>query len=388
VATNAFGVGPTTESKTGTTGNANILNGQPLSTSDGRESVVTTSGRRIALLAEGSLDFHHGKTAVSLLRYVPDEIVAVIDRENAGRTTAEVLGFGPSVPIVSDVEAALRFHPTELTIGIAPRGGDMPREWRPLLLTALRAGVSVISGLHTMLNDDPELAAAAVLSGAKLTDVRKPPDLHYVAEMRPRRPGSIVLTLVGSDCAVGKMTAALELNASARALGISSEFVATGQTGIMITGRGIPLDRVIGDFMAGGIEMLVSEASERADWIIVEGQGSLLHPGYSGVTLALLHGSQPDGLILVHPPGHDTIDEYTVSIPSLSRLIEIYEQAASWVKPAPVVGICLNTRALGEGDARQAVRLAERETGLPTTDPVRFGSAQFMDAIRDRMRPA
>lgn len=349
---------------------------------------MTDRTRRIAILAEGALDFHHGKTAVSLLRYQGDEVVAVIDSAHAGMTTAALLGFGPPAPILGTMRAALTLRPTEVVIGIAPRGGSLPDHWRRELQVALRAGVTVVSGLHTMLNQDPELVAAARASGAGLVDVRRPPEGLGVAGLAPRRPGSQVLTFVGSDCAVGKMTAALELTAAARNLGLSAEFVATGQTGIMIAGRGIAIDRVIGDFMAGAIEGLVLEASARADWVFVEGQGSLLHPAYSGVTLGLLHGSAPDALVLVHPPGHDAIDEYPVRIPSLPRMIEIYEEAAGWVRPAPVVAIALNTRALDSERAEGAIARARAETGLPVDDPVRFGATGLMRAIEASLTPA
>lgn len=338
--------------------------------------------RRLVILADGSLDFHHGKTAVSLLRYRPQDVVAVIDRGNAGKTTGEVLGLGGGTPIVPEVKAAYRWNPTTLLIGIAPRGGGLPSSWRSQILDAIDHGLAVESGLHYMLNDDPEFAHAAAERGVPLVDVRRPPEALTVAEMRPHRAGARVVTFVGSDCAVGKMTAALEVRHAAESLGMSTAFVATGQTGIMLEGSGIAVDRVIGDFMAGAIEQLVLEAAERADWVFVEGQGSLLHPGYSGVTLALLHGSAPDAMILVHPPTHRQIDEYPISIPPLPRLVRIYDEAASWTGSARVVAIALNTRDLDERAACDAVRQAEEVTGLPTTDPVRFGGRILAEACR------
>jgi D-glutamate N-acetyltransferase len=183
------------------------------------------------------------------------------------------------------------------------------------------------------------------------------------------------------------MTAALEIASAAQQEGLRTAFVATGQTGIMLEGSGVAVDRVIGDFMAGAIEELVVKASQDADWVFVEGQGSLLHPGYSGVTLALLHGSAPDGMILVHPPNHASIDEYPVDIPPLTRLVQIYEDAASWIgRPARVVAIALNTRELDEQDAERAIREAEEETGLAATDPVRFGGKKLVEACVASLR--
>lgn len=341
---------------------------------------MNARGRRLAILAEGMLDFHHGKTATSLLRYRSGDVVAVIDSGHSGQTAGAALGIGDTVPIVASIDQALGLSPTILLIGIAPRGGGLPLEWRRQILTAIGAGLDIVSGLHYMLADDEEFTTAARLSGVSLVDVRRAPDNLRVADLAPRRDGSRVITFVGSDCAVGKMTAALEVNAAAVRLGLKAAFVATGQTGIMLQGNGIAIDRVVGDFMAGATESLVVEASERADWVFVEGQGSLFHPGFSGVTLALLHGSSPDGMILVHQPGRNTIDDYSVPIPSLDRLIRAYEEAAGWVKAARVVGIALNTRHLDPAETSRAIDAAEHITGLPAIDPVKFGGEKLVEA--------
>lgn len=342
---------------------------------------MVVTHRRLAVLAENTLEFHHGKTAIGLLRYRPEDVVCVVDSENAGRTAGDVLGVGGPIPIVAHVEAALPLNPNALLIGIAPRGGWLPPEWRRQILQAIEHGLDVISGLHYMLEDDAEFAEAARRHGVTLHDVRRQPPGLSVAELRPRRTGSHVITFVGSDCAVGKMTAALEITASARTAGLSAAFVATGQTGIMLEGSGVSVDRVIGDFMAGSVEGLVVEAAERADWVFVEGQGSLLHPGYSGVTLALLHGSSPDAMILVHAPSLTHIAGYPVAIPPLPGLVQIYEDAAGWVKPARVVGVALNTRDLDESATRRAIADAEETTGLPATDPVKFSGDKLVGAV-------
>jgi len=338
-------------------------------------------GRRLLILAEGTLDFHHGKTATSLLRYRSHEVVAVVDSEHAGQSTDEALGVGGEIPIVARVDDAFALEPTALLIGIAPRGGALPDSWRRQIVTCIANGMDVISGLHFMLNEDQELVQAAKKYGVTLTDVRTPPRDLRVADMKPRRAGARVVTFVGSDCAVGKMTAALEVAAAARRLGLSAAFVATGQTGIMLEGAGVPVDRVIGDFMAGAVETVVVDACDEADWVFVEGQGSLLHPGYSGVTLALLHGSLPDAMILVHPPSHDFIEDYPLKIPSLRRLIQVYEEAAGWVKPALVAGVALNTRDLNRAETEQAIIQAEEQTGLICIDPVKCGGEKLVQAL-------
>jgi uncharacterized NAD-dependent epimerase/dehydratase family protein len=344
--------------------------------------------RRLAILAEGMLGFHYGKTAVSILRYSPQDVVAVIDSANTGKTTEEVLGLGGDVPVVADIDDTYRFHPNALLLGVATRGGGFPDSWRTQILSAIEHGLDVISGLHIMLNEDSEFVAAAQQHGVRLHDVRKPPEGLGVAELRPRRHGSKVITFVGSDCAVGKMTAALEIRKAAVQMGLDAGFVATGQTGIMLEASGIAIDRVIGDFMAGATEKLTVAEAEQHEWVFVEGQGSLLHPGYSGVTLALLHGSAPDGMILVHPPTHTEIDDYPVAIPSLTRLIQIYEDAASWVRPAKVLAIALNTRDMDDAAARQAIAEAREETGLPVTDPVRYDASELVRGLKSAFEEA
>jgi uncharacterized NAD-dependent epimerase/dehydratase family protein len=344
--------------------------------------------RRIAILAEGSFHWRGAKTAVGVIRYGQDQVVAVIDSTKAGKDVTEVLGngVGAGIPIVRNVTEALTLQPDTLLIGIAPIGGQMPDPWRAQVLQALNAGLHVISGLHEFLDDDPTLHAAAERSGARIWDVRRPSAdrAMLIAKYTPHRPGSHTVYLAGSDCYVGKMTAALELDREAQRRGLSSVFAATGQTGIMIAGRGVPVDRLISDFTAGGVEALVLECTQQYDWVFVEGQGSLIHPAYSPVTLGLLHGSMPDLLILCHEARRTTIRSYPVPIPPLRRLIEIYEQTIGWLRLAPVVGIALNTYELDEASALEELRRAEEQTGLPATDCVRFGAGKLIDALLAR----
>ncbi len=337
----------------------------------------------MAVLADGHLDFHFGKTAMGILRYRTDEVVALIDGSNAGKTTGEVVGLGGSTPIVSTLDAAMHHRPDTLLIGVATRGGMLPPEWRRVVLQAIRAGLTVVSGLHQFLADDPELATAAADAGTDLVDVRKPPTLTEVATGQSHRSASTVITFVGSDCAVGKMSVALDIEREAKDRGTDAVFLATGQTGMMIAGNGVPLDRVVGDFMAGAIEQEVLRASEKHDIVLVEGQGSLLHPAYSGVTLALIHGSQPDAMILTVMPARDYIEDYTVDIPSALELIEMHEAAAGWIHPAAVIGVAVNTLGLSETAARATVASIGAETALPATDTFRFGAGPLVEAVVD-----
>lgn len=350
--------------------------------------------RRLAVLAEGSFTPLEGKTAVGVLRYRPEEVVAVIDSTRAGQTSAACVGVGGAIPVVADVAAAAALGADGLLIGIAPQGGGLPAPWRPIVREALERGWDVLSGLHLFLADDPELAALARARGADLLDVRRTPARRPIAARRAARTDALVVLTVGSDCNVGKMTVALELRRELEARGVRAAFVATGQTGIFIADRGIAVDAVASDFVAGFAEELVLEAAREADVVLVEGQGALRHPGYSGVTLALMHGVAPAALVLCHHSGRESIrrmDE-DVTIPALGTLVREYEAAAAWVHPARVVGIGLNTRDLDERAAREAVAGATRETGLPASDPVRFGAGALADAViaahADRRRHA
>ncbi|GHO44817.1 DUF1611 domain-containing protein [Ktedonospora formicarum] len=344
--------------------------------------------RRIVILAEGAFTLHRAKTATGVIRYSKDEILAVIDSTHMGKDVAQALEvpLGEGIPMVQDIHEALRLKPDTLMIGIAPQGGALPASWRWQLLTAIEHGLDIISGLHTFLADDDELREAAEKKGVTLWDVRRAPDQTRVAQFTPHRPGSHTVLMVGSDCSAGKMTVALELERVARQRGLDGAFLATGQTGIMISNDGLPIDHLISDFIAGMVEEKVLEMSNAHEWVFVEGQGALTHPGYSPVTLGLIHGSVPDAMIFCHLATAKTIDGYErCPMPSLSRLIQINEDAINWIRQdgqCKVVGLALMTVGLSEEEARVAIQQAEEETGLPTTDVIRFGAEKLMDALQ------
>ncbi len=342
--------------------------------------MTAASGRRLAILTEGQFGFHHGKTAMGVIRYGPDPVVAVLDSTLAGRHAADWLP-GHDIPIVATLAEALALAtpPSALLIGIAPTGGRLPASWRATILEAIGAGLDVLSGLHTFLGDDPEFAAAAERAGVQLVDYRRPPERMETSVGRQHRPGSRVILTVGTDCAIGKMSVALELRRGAVAAGLSTSFVPTGQTGMMIEGWGVAVDRVVADFLQGTCEWLVEEGERRGDWVIVEGQGSLDHPAYSSVTLGLIHGTTPHAMVMVHRVGLDEHDfdhlpECRFPIAPLPPFIALHEQVAGLVAPSRVVGVALNTRVLeSDEEARAEIARVERETGLPCDDPVRFG---------------
>jgi uncharacterized NAD-dependent epimerase/dehydratase family protein len=336
---------------------------------------------RLALFTGGQFTETYAKTAHGILRYAEREVVAVVDGAYAGRSASDVVPYARRpAPIVATVGEAVALGASVLVIGVAPFGGALTDAWRAAILEAIGAGLHVEAGLHTVLAEDPELAAAAQAAGVELRDLRAAPgDLSVPG---PERPDVRVVHTVGSDCAIGKMSVTLELDAAARARGLESAFVATGQTGIAIAGWGIAVDHVISDFIAGAAARLVEEGARRAPLLFVEGQGALGHPAYSGVTLGLLHGCRPDLLVLCHRAGATDIDDYPgVPLRPLPELVETYEAVAGWVRPARVAAVALNTRGLDDDAARAAIEAAAHETGLPAADPVRFGAEPLLEAL-------
>jgi uncharacterized NAD-dependent epimerase/dehydratase family protein len=340
---------------------------------------------RFLIVADGDFGPMTSKTANSVIRYLPDRTVGVLDRQHAGQSVQEVLGFGGAMPIVRSMAEGLALGPTAVLIGIAPQGGRLPEEWRSWMAEALDHGCDLWSGLHTFLGDDPLLAAKAAKQGRKILDLRKPPADLPIASGLAKEVDPLVVLTVGTDCNVGKMTAQLQITRGLNARGLRTRFVATGQTGIMIEGWGIAVDAVVADFIAGAAERLVLQGSRDADIVLVEGQGSINHPGYSGVTLGLLHGSCPDALILCHQSSREYIGDYRqaawLRIPPLSEYVRLYETMGSTVHPTKVIAISLNTYDLTDAQARKACEAAARDTGLPATDPVRFDSAPLIEAV-------
>jgi uncharacterized NAD-dependent epimerase/dehydratase family protein len=346
--------------------------------------------RRLVILTEGQFGDHHAKTAYGVIRYGRDDVVAVLDSTQAGRDVDEFLP-GHHIPIVATLGEALAQPnpPDALLIGIAPTGGKLPPDWRATIHAAIDAGLDVLSGLHTFLGDDPEFTAAAAIHGVTIVDYRRSPDRMETAVGRRHGPGKRVILTVATDCAIGKMSVALELRKSAIAAGQSAVFVPTGQTGMMIEGWGVAVDRLISDFTQGTVEWLVEQGEELGDWILVEGQGSLDHPAYSSVTLGLIHGATPQAMIMVCKPGmtehdFDHLPDASFPIAPLPEFIALHEQVAGLVAPSKVVAVAVNSSLIrDEDEARRAIEAIAAETGLPADDPVRFGADRLWAAIRD-----
>jgi len=312
------------------------------------------------------------KTAQGVLRYGDDEVVAVLDRDGAGTRVRDHVPDLPDAPVVAsmdDVEGPV----DRLVIGVAPIGGGFEESWRPDVRAALERGCDVVAGLHYFLADDEEFAALAAEHGCELHDVRRPPADLTVAEGTAGDVDAEVILTVGTDCSVGKMTTTMELVDALEDAGHDAAVVPTGQTGIMIEGWGVPVDRVVSDFTAGAVERMIHDAADH-DYLVVEGQGSIVHPAYSAVTCGILHGAMADRLVLCHEAGREAVHGYeSFSLPPVAEVVDLYESLAAPVAETGVVAGAVNTSALDDDAARAAVDEFAAAIDGPATDPIRHG---------------
>jgi uncharacterized NAD-dependent epimerase/dehydratase family protein len=338
---------------------------------------ASVSEKKYLILAEGfSHDPHYGKTLRGIMRYRRDSVVAILDTKRAGE-------LDDGVPIIGSVDDALSFDPNTALVGVVTQGGHFPGDWQELLKSCVAKGLDLENGLHVRLHDIAGLPKLAARHGVELRDLREPPsDLSTATGENLEVDATIVLT-VGSDCAIGKMTVSCELDLEARKRGLRSVFVPTGQTGIAIAGWGIAVDAVVSDFLAGAAERLVVEGGKQGDLLWVEGQGAILHPIYSGVTLGLIHGSAPHLYVLCHEAGRTVVEGDPTASPivGLAELVDLHERMSLKLRPAKVACVALNTSALSEEEARRTIAEAEEETELPADDPVRFGAGRLLDAV-------
>ncbi len=338
-----------------------------------------TAKHRVAILLHQGIRGHHGKTGLAFLRYSQTSIVGVIDAESAGESLRELTGIEQDTPIVKSVSEVLTYNPDVLLIGIAPSGGKLPPAWQEEISLAIAAGLSVVNGLHTLMAS----AYSNLQPGQWIWDIRQEPPELTIGSAQARSLDCARILTVGTDMSVGKMSTSLEIYHSAKTKGIKTEFVATGQGGLAIVGQGIPLDAVRVDFAAGAVEGIVMKLGQKCELLLIEGQGSLIHPG-STATLPLIRGSQPTGLILVHRAGQKHIRNLPqVLIPPLPKVVKMYENVASAggsFGQVPVKAIALNTFHLDEAAAKQSIDQTQQLTGLPCTDPVRFGANILLDA--------
>jgi uncharacterized NAD-dependent epimerase/dehydratase family protein len=335
---------------------------------------------RVAVLAHEKFP-ERAKTAVGILRYADYEVAAVLDRAKPGDRVPDHVPGLPDVPIVASMDDAPDVD--ALVVGIAPIGGGFDESWRPDVRTAIERGCDVVAGLHYFLADDEEFAALAADHGVEVWDVRRPPDDLTVSEGVAADVDADVVLTVGTDCSTGKMTTSKELVLAAREAGVDAAMVPTGQTGIMVEGWGTPIDRVVSDFVAGAVEDLILAAATDHDLLVVEGQGSIVHPAYSAVTCGILHGAMADRLVMCHVAGREAIHGYeSFPIPDPGRHVDLYESLAAPVHATEVVAGALNTASLpDDAAAREALDAYGEALGAPATDPVRFDAAEVLDDV-------
>jgi uncharacterized NAD-dependent epimerase/dehydratase family protein len=339
-----------------------------------------SAGRRLVILTDGYSEPITAKTACSVIRYCPQDVVAVFDREMAGRTSGELLGVGGQIPVIGDLADAPGAN--ALMIGIAPSGGRIPDAWREIVLGAIARGMNVVSGMHNFLRDDAGFAAAAAQHQVELIDVRSNQE-RDVATRTGIREDCLRIHTIGNDCSVGKMVTSIEITRGLQQRGQDAQFVATGQTGIMIAGSGCPVDCVVADFVNGAAEKLI-KANQSHDILLIEGQGSLAHPKYSAVTLGLLHGCLPHGLVMCYEAGRQHVHGMDgFGLVSLAHLREVYEAMANLMQPCRMIGVSMNSRLLDADAAERERQRVRDELGVPVCDVFRHGADDLVQAVLD-----
>lgn len=335
------------------------------------------SYRRIVLLTEGYSTPFYAKTAISMLRYRSADVAAVLDSTESGRQATDLFGVGDNIPVVASLD---NIEPDALFLGTAVAGGKLPEAWRSIILDAIDRGLDVVSGNHEFLNDDPEFREHAESSGSQLIDIRRNNE-KSTSTAQPFRKGCFRVHTVGQDCSLGKMVVSLEVQRELFRRGLDAEFVATGQTGIMISGDGIPVDCVIADFVNGSVEALVRQ-HEQHDILLIEGQGSIAHPSFSAVTTGLLHGCRPDAMIYCYEVGRENVKGLDhVSLQDHRKMIDAYESMAALRHPARVIGIAMNSRNVSQDEADVERRRMQSEFHLPVADVYLEGPAALADAV-------
>ena len=341
---------------------------------------MNNSKKRFVVLCHDAFNYIKNKTGNMLIRYRPDEVVAVIDREKVGSNCEEEVGVGGDTPILANFNAALPLKPDTLVIGNATQGGFITEEYREEIANAINAGCDVISGMHQFLNDDDDLRSRAEERGVQLFDLRRPPSPPHFPTGSWQNRKIPVLLIVGTDCDTGKMTTAWELSKRLKDRGRRVEFIGTGQTGILLSGSGVPIDAVKADFMAGEIEYLIDNVPNNTELVIVEGQGALTNQFYAGVTLGLMHGAMPDYMLMTHDPTRD-LDVTDFPMTTMKHVMDLHLDLMKSFKQSRFIGINLLTFAFDNQKALKIIEDSQKEFNMETTDLIRFGDKGLLDAI-------
>ena len=341
---------------------------------------MNNSKKRFVVLCHDAFNYIKNKTGNMLIRYRPDEVVAVIDREKVGSNCEEEVGVGGDTPVLANFNAALPYKPDTLVIGNATQGGFITEEYRDEIGNAINAGCDVISGMHQFLNDDDDLRSRAEKRGVQLIDLRMAPNPPHFPTGSWQNRKIPVLLIVGTDCDTGKMTTAWELSKRLKDRGRRVEFIGTGQTGILLSGSGVPIDAVKADFMAGEIEYLIDNVPNNTELVIVEGQGALTNQFYAGVTLGLMHGAMPDYMLMTHDPSRN-LDVTDFPMTTMKHVMDLHLDLMKSFKQSRFIGINLLTFAFDNEKALKIIENSRKEFNMETTDLIRFGDKGLIDAI-------
>lgn len=336
--------------------------------------------KKIVILCHDAFNYIKNKTGNMLIRYCTDEVLAIIDKSKAGKTAESELGYGGDIPVVESFDLCKSIKPDTLVIGNASQGGFISDLYRKEVVTAIRFGCDIISGMHQFLGDDVELSELANQYGVTLTDLRRSPQPPNFSKGSWQTRKIPVLLIVGTDCDTGKMTTGWEITERLKKQGRKVEFIGTGQTGILLSGGGVPIDAVRADFMAGEIEHVIDQCADETELIVVEGQGALTNQYYAGVTLGLLHGAMPDFMVMTHDPGRED-DVTDLPMVSMDLVMQLHIDLLRNFKDSKFIAINLLTFKLSEEDAKAEISKIENEYGIATADLVRFGDSNLIDAI-------
>ena len=338
--------------------------------------------KKIVILSHGSFNYIKNKTGNMLIRYRTDEVIALLDRTKSGMTANDELGYGGNIPVLDNFDACIDLEPDTLVIGNASQGGFISDDYRAEVIKAIEFGCDIISGMHHFINDDVEFVQLAEKHNVSLFDLRRPPDPPNFPKGSWHKRKIPVLLIVGTDCDTGKMTTAWEVSERLKSRGRKVEFIGTGQTGILLSGAGVPIDAVKADFMAGEIEHLIDKVSEDTELIIVEGQGALTNQYYAGVTLGLLHGAMPDYMLMTHDPARE-LDVTDYPMATMRLVMDMHLDLMSNFKKSKFIGINLLTFKLSDEDAKKEIDKVKEEYSMATTDLIRYGSNELIETIED-----
>jgi len=343
---------------------------------------MSESKKKIVVLCHGAFNYIKNKTGNMLIRYRTDEVVAILDKTKVGITSEDELGYGGRIPVLENFEATADLSPDTLVIGNASQGGFISDEYRTEVLNAIEAGCDIVSGMHQFITDDSEFVEAAVKNNITLTDLRRPPEPPNFPKGSWHQRKIPVLLIVGTDCDTGKMTTAWEVSERMKSKGRKVEFIGTGQTGILLSGSGVPIDAVKADFMAGEIEHVIDQVPDDTELIIVEGQGALTNQYYAGVTLGLLHGAMPDYMLMTHDPARD-LDVTDFPMASMKDVMDMHIDLMKNFRDSKFIGINLLTFKLSDDDAEKEIKKVQKEYGVATTDLIRYGSKGLIETIEE-----